>query len=66
MLMYLQKAVFSFEKFLNGQNRYSSGSHHPIKNSKISDFPHPLMVAGKPLVIYATIIYVLDVTMWRS
>ena len=27
---YLQNALFSFEKSLNGQNQYLSGSHHPI------------------------------------
>ena len=30
-VQYSQKAVFSFEKGLNGQN-HSSGSHHPIKS----------------------------------
>ena len=27
---YLQNALFSFEKSLNGQNQYLSGSHQPI------------------------------------
>ena len=41
-VQYSQKAIFSFEKGMIGQN-ISSGSHHPVKKSpsKISDsFPH--------------------------
>ena len=41
-VQYSQKAVFSFEKGLNGQNHSSSGSHHLVKKihlSKISDSP---------------------------
>ena len=30
-VQYSQKAVFSFEEGLNGQN-HSSGSHHQVKN----------------------------------
>ena len=30
-VQYSQKAVFSFEKGLNGQNFSSSGSRHPVK-----------------------------------
>ena len=43
-VQYSQKAVFSFEKGLNGQNHSSSGSHHPVKKippSKISDYRSP-------------------------
>ena len=40
-VQYLQKAVFSFEKGLNGQNHSSSGSHHPLKNSPLAKFPIP-------------------------
>ena len=50
ILILLLIVVFSFEKCSNGQNHSSSGFHHPIKNppsSKISDFPHSLMLFGK-------------------
>ena len=39
-VQYSQKAVFSFEEGLNGQN-HSSGSHHQVKkipSSNISDY----------------------------
>ena len=38
-VQYLQKAIFSFEKGMIGQNNSSSGFHHPVKKSpsKISD-----------------------------
>ena len=42
-VQYSQKAVFRFEKGLNGQNQSSSGPHHLVKkspppsSSKISD-----------------------------
>ena len=51
-VQYSPKAVFSFEKGLNGQNHSFSYSNHPVKNppSKISNFPHPLMLFGKPYV----------------
>ena len=36
-VQYSQKAVFRFEKGLNGQNQSSSGPHHLVKKSP----PHP-------------------------
>ena len=32
-VQYSQKAVFRFEKGLNGQNQSSSGPHHLVKKS---------------------------------
>ena len=39
-VQYSQKAVFRFEKGLNGQNQSSSGPHHLVKKS-----PPPLPLA---------------------
>ena len=39
---YLQNALFSFEKSLNGQNQYLSGSHHPIPPPSPAKFPYAL------------------------
>ena len=54
-VQYSQKAVFSFDKGLNGQNHSSTGSHQPVKKSpsKIPDSPHcslPLTAIWKTLV----------------
>ena len=40
-VQYSQKAVFRFEKGLNGQNQSSSGPHHLVKKSP----PPPLPLA---------------------
>ena len=42
---YSQKAVFSFEKGLKGQNHSSSGSHHPIKKLPKQNFLSPTINA---------------------
>ena len=54
-VQYSQKAVFCFDKGLNGQNHYSTGSHQPVKKSpgKIPDSPYcslPLTAIWKTLV----------------
>ena len=52
-VQYSQNTVFSFGKGSNSQNHSSSGSRHPGKKippSKISDFPHPLTLFGKPRI----------------
>ena len=49
-VQYSQKAVFSFEKGLNGQN-HCSGFHHPVKNHPQAKFPIPpqrKFLFGKP------------------
>ena len=50
-VQYLQKAVFCFEKGLNGQNHSSSGSHLLIKKSTPAKFliPPPLKTIWKTL-----------------
>ena len=40
-VQYLQNVVFSSEKRLNGQNHYSSGSHHPNQKIPPAKFPTP-------------------------
>ena len=62
-VQYSQKAVFSFEKGLNLQNRSSSGSLHLVKKFPPAKFlipvpplggiypPHPLLLFGKPCSI---------------
>ena len=40
-VQYSQKAVFSFEKGLNGQNHSSSGSHQSVKNFPPAKFLIP-------------------------
>ena len=42
---YSQKAAFSFEKGLKGQNHSSSGSHHPIKKLPKQNFLSPTINA---------------------
>ena len=60
-VQYLQKVFFSFEKDLNGQNHFSSGSRQPIKKLPAAKFrilpptggdsPHPLTLFGNPVFI---------------
>ena len=47
-VQYLQKAVFSFEKGLIGQNYSSSGSHRPVKKS-----PPPSKISHSLLLLTA-------------
>ena len=47
---YLQNALFSFEKSLNGQNQYLSGSHHPIPPPLPSKIPLCLNTILKTLI----------------
>ena len=61
-IQYLQNVVFSFEKGFNGKNHSSSGSYHQIKisTSKISHFPHPLAIFGKPCVVIPDVLFQLS------
>ena len=51
-VQYFQKIVLSFVKVSNVRNNSSPNSHYPVKNSldKIFNFPHPLMLFGKPCI----------------
>ena len=55
-VQYLQNGVFSFEKFLNGQNYSYTDFYHPIKKSlPSSKFPIPLLrgeISSLPLYCY--------------
>ena len=43
---YSQKAVFSFEKGLNGQSHSSSGSQHPVKKFAYHPPQNPLLTTS--------------------
>ena len=49
-VQYLQNAVFSFGKGLNGQNHSSSGFQHPINAPPPAKFPSPLNTIWKTLI----------------
>ena len=50
-VQYSQKAVFSFEKGLNGQNHSSSGSHHLVWKSHQQNFWPPYSHPLNPQII---------------
>ena len=52
-VQYSEKAVFSFEKGLNRQNRSSSGSFDLVKSFPPGKFPIP----PNPLPLFGTLIY---------
>ena len=45
-VQYSQNAVFSFEKGLNCQNHFSSGSHHLVQKFHQQNFQFPLLGRG--------------------
>ena len=49
---YLHNVIFSLEKDLNGQNRFSLGSHCPMKETLPAKFPiYPLLGKTSPTLL---------------
>ena len=59
LILILKKAIFSFEKALNGQNHSSSGSQHLVKKSLPTPkkFPPTLLSTIWKTLIYKVVIF---------